>query len=126
MSRLLLIVFATLVLLTGPAAHAAPGDKPRIEAPRFYAVVFGVRYTPEGDVSQLRLLKVVDPRRGNADAPEVGVPERFVQAAREALATPRMRPKAGEVPQDEVFTYFFFDPARPERADLDPRPRRVR
>lgn len=119
MLRLLLVLLLTL----GTIAPGARADTTAPKTPRFYAVVFGVVFAPTGDVGQLRLLKVVDPRRGNADAPEVAVPEQYVEAVRRMLSSPRYRPAADSVPKDEVYMYFFHDPARPDRADLDPRPK---
>lgn len=121
MSRLL-AVLALILLALPPFASAAEEAAPK-PGQRFYAVVFGVTFAANGDVKTLRLLKVVDPRAGNADAPNVKIPDEFTAAVGKMLATPRYRPRPENVKPDEVYTYFFFDPARPNRADLDPRPR---
>ncbi len=116
---ILFSLVAMLVLSSVAAAQNAP-TAPRV----IYAVVFGVLFDEAGEVRQLRLIKVVEPRKGNADAEGVTVPEVFVESVRKLLATPRYRPKPGIVKPDEIFTYFFYDPDQPTRADFDPRPQR--
>jgi hypothetical protein len=116
---ILFSLVAVLVLSSVAAAQNAP-TAPRV----IYAVVFGVLFDEAGEVRQLRLIKVVEPRKGNADAEGVTVPEVFVESVRKLLATPRYRPKPGIVKPDEIFTYFFYDPDQPSRADFDPRPQR--
>lgn len=124
MSRFRPLVLALALAATLPAAlpvHAA--DAPA--APKvIYAVVFGVVFESNGDVKSLRLVKVVEPRKGNADAPDVKVPDAYVESVRKMLASPRYKPRPDAIKPEEVFTYFFFDPDRPNRADIDPRPRR--
>lgn len=121
--RFIQSVLFLLAVLLAPAASAAEQSAPT--APRVvYAVVFGVLFDEAGEVSQLRLIKVVEPRKGNADAEGVTIPEVYVQAVRKLLATPRYRPKPGVVKPDEIFTYFFYDPDQPTRANYDPRPQR--
>lgn len=116
-------VLFILAVLFAPGASAAEQSAPT--APRVvYAVVFGVLFDEAGEVSQLRLIKVVEPRKGNADAEGVTIPEVYVQAVRKMLATPRYRPKPGVMKPDEIFTYFFYDPDQPTRANYDPRPQR--
>ncbi len=116
---ILCALFAMFALSSVAMAQNAP-TAPRV----IYAVVFGVLFDEAGDVRQLRLIKVVEPRKGNADAEGVTIPETFVESVRKLLATPRYRPKPGVVKPDEIFTYFFYDPDQPARADFDPRPQR--
>lgn len=113
---LLVLTFASAT----PAAEQSAPTAPRV----VYAVVFGVLFDEAGEVRQLRLIKVVEPRKGNADAEGVTVPDVYVQAVRKLLATPRYRPKPGVVKPEEIFTYFFYDPDQPTRANYDPRPQR--
>lgn len=120
MARFAAILLALALAAVGPVLAQNPAPAPKV----IYAVVFGVVFDSLGNVERLRLVKVVEPRRGNADAQGVEVPERYVEAVRKMLASPRYKPKAGAAKPDEVFTYFFFDPDQPDRADLDPRPRR--
>jgi hypothetical protein len=115
----LLALAAMLAASTVAMAQNAPAA-PRV----IYAVVFGVLFDEAGEVRQLRLVKVVEPRKGNADADGVTIPEVYVESVRKLLATPRYRPKPGVVKPDEIFTYFFYDPDQPTRADFDPRPQR--
>lgn len=118
--RSILFALAAMFALSSVATAQTAPTAPRV----IYAVVFGVLFDETGEVRQLRLIKVVEPRKGNADAEGVTVPEVFVESVRKLLATPRYRPKPGIVKPDEIFTYFFYDPAQPTRADFDPRPQR--
>ncbi len=120
MNSIVRLLVLCLFVIFSAAGHA---DEPSTGARRFYAAVFGIVFAENGDVKQLRLLKVVDPRKGNADAEGVEIPQTFVDAVHKMLSSPKYRPKAGAVPADETYTYFFYDPSRPDRADLDPRPR---
>jgi hypothetical protein len=121
--RLLRFTAFVLALVLAPSLPAAAQNAPT--SPRIiYAVVFGVLFDETGDVRQLRLVKVVEPRKGNADAEGVTIPEVYVGSVRKLLATPRYRPKPDAIKAEEVFTYFFYDPDQPARADFDPRPRR--
>ncbi|MFO1321394.1 MAG: hypothetical protein U1F52_17415 [Burkholderiales bacterium] len=119
MPRLFALLVAAVLGFAMPA-HAEKPAAPKV----IYAVVVGVVFTELGEVDKLRVVKVVEPRKGNADAVGVTVPEEYVASVRRMLASPRYRPKPGQAKPDEVFTYFFFDPSQPDRADLDPRPRR--
>jgi len=115
-----LLALAVMLAASAPAAAQNVPTAPRI----IYAVVFGVLFDEVGEVRQLRLVKVAEPRRGHADAEGVTIPEVYVASVRKLLATPRYRPKPGIVKPDEIFTYFFYDPDQPARADFDPRPQR--
>ena len=118
--RSFLLVLAVLLAALAPAAAQTAPTAPRA----IYAVVFGVLFDEAGEVRQLRLVKVVEPRKGNADAEGVTIPEVYVEAVRKLLATPRYRPKPGVLKPEEIFTYFFYDPDQPTRANYDPRPQR--
>ncbi len=121
----LALVLALAFAATLPAAlpvHAA--DAPPAMTKVIYLAVFGVVFDEKADVKSLRLVKVVEPRKGNADAPDVKIPDAYIESVRKMLASPRFKPRPDAIKPDEVFTYFFFDPDRPNRADLDPRPRR--
>lgn len=113
-------LLAALLAWTAPAVAA--DDAPKVPS-KIYAVVFGVLFDAKGDVDQLRMVRVLDIREGNKDATDVVVPERFVTAVRKMLASPRYKPKPADVKPEEIFTYFFFDPQQPDRANLDPRPK---
>ncbi len=122
MFRLFAFALAAVLGFALPAqAQNAPGG-PKV----IYAVVVGIVFTEKGDVDKLRVVKVVEPRNGNADAVGVTVPDEYLASVRKMLASPRYRPKPGQVKPEETYTYFFFDPDQPGRADLDPRPRRQR
>lgn len=116
----ILFILAVTFAAAAPAAEQSAPTAPRV----VYAVVFGVLFDEAGEVRQLRLIKVVEPRKGNADAEGVTIPDVYVQSVRKLLATPRYRPKPGVMKPEEIFTYFFYDPDQPTRANYDPRPQR--
>lgn len=116
----LFALFVALLLAFAAPAHAEKSSGSKV----IYAVVVGVVFTELGEVDRLRIVKVVEPRKGNADAVGVTVPDTYVASVRKLLASPRYRPKPGAAKPEEIFTYFFFDPDQPDRADLDPRPKR--
>jgi hypothetical protein len=120
MSRLLALLIALAVATALPVAAQEKPSAPSV----IYAVVFGVLFDEQGNVKQLRLLKVLEPRKGNAEATGVEIPEAYVESVHKLLSSPRYRPSPEMVKPEEVFTYFFYDPNQPTRADLDPRPRR--
>ena len=92
-------LLAALLAWTGPAVAA--DDAPKVPS-KIYAVVFGVVFDPKGDVNQLRMVRVLDIREGNKDATDVVVPERFVDAVRKMLASPRYKPKPADVKPEEI------------------------
>lgn len=119
LSRLFPLLLAALL----SAASAVRADEAPKAPGKIYAVVFGVHYDEQAKVKALRMVRVVDFRQGNQDATDVEVPERYVTAVRALLESPRYQPKPEDVKPEELFTYFFFDPAQPDRANLDPRPK---
>lgn len=113
-------LISTLLAAAMPAlAQEAAPRSPSV----IYGVIFGVLFDETGNVRQLRVMRVFEPRRGNTDPVEVEVPDRFVAAVKKMLGTPRYRPKPEAIKPEEVYAYFFYDPAQPDRADLDPRPK---
>ena len=85
-------------------------------APKLYAVVFQVTVNSAGKIDTLEVSKVVDPSSGTTNAVDVPVPKDYVTAARAFLSkqTYTSDPK-------HFFTYTFYDPSQPTRADLDPK-----
>lgn len=117
----LALAFAATLPVALPVQAA---DAPPAMTKVIYLAVFGVTFDEKADVKELRLIKVVEPRKGNADAPDVRIPDAYIASVRKMLASPRYKPRPDAIRPEEVFTYFFFDPERPNRADIDPRPRR--
>lgn len=115
--------FLLPALLAAVALPALGQQAPAAPPSSIYGVIFGVLFDDAGTVRQLRVMRVFEPRRGNVEAVDVEVPERFVAAVKKMLETPRYRPKPDVIKPEEVYAYFFYDPAQPDRADFDPRPR---
>ena len=65
MNSIVRLLVLCLFVIFSAAGHA---DEPSTGARRFYAAVFGIVFAENGDVKQLRLLKVVDPRKGQGPA----------------------------------------------------------
>ncbi len=113
-------LISTLLAAAVPALAQEAAPRP---PSAIYGVIFGVLFDEAGNVRQLRVMRVFEPRRGNTDPVEVEVPERYVAAVKKMLETPRYRPRPEAIKPEEVYAYFFYDPAQPDRADLDPRPK---
>jgi hypothetical protein len=60
--------------------------------------------------------KVIDPSSGTTDEVRIDVPDSYLRAAR---ALPIKRNYGVESPHFD--TWLFFDPNRPDRADIDPK-----
>jgi type II secretory pathway component PulC len=105
--QLLAAVFAALLASATLAQSSAPA--------KLYAVVFQVTVNSSGKVDALEVSKVLDPSSGTTNAVNVPVPESYVAAAREFLSK---RTYSADPPQ--FFTYTFYDPSRPSKADIDP------
>lgn len=106
MGRLAAII---LLLISGALQAQAPPAK-------LYAVVFEVTVNSFGKVDTLKVAKVIDPATGSTDAVDIAVPATYVQAAQK-LYIERTYPAN----QKHFFTYAFYDPSRPGRADIDPK-----
>lgn len=94
----------------------APGQSPASTTAKIYAVVFQVTVNSSGKVDTLRVAKVLDPSSGDTHSVDVTIPQSYVAAARAVLLK---RTYATEPKQ--FFTYTFYDPSQPSRADIDPR-----
>jgi hypothetical protein len=104
----LMFVFLAILSATSGTVVAQPSQ--------LYAVIFEVTLGTDGKVTDLKLARVIDPATGSLDSVNVTVPEIFVSAAREKM---RLR----TYPTDDLhfFTYFFYDPVRPNDATIDPK-----
>lgn len=115
--------FFLSALLAAAAFPALGQQAPSAPPSVIYGVIFGVLFDEAGNVRQLRIMRVFEPRRGNVEAVNVEVSDRFVAAVKKMLESPRYRPQADMIKPEEVYAYFFYDPSQPDRADFDPRPR---
>ena len=89
-----------------PHSQAAP--------PKLYAVIFDVTVNSTGKVETLKVAKVIDPGTHTTDAVSVPVPDSYLNAAKALLI------KTNYGPDPSHFnTWLFYDPARPNRADID-------
>ena len=111
--RFVMIALATALL----AVTRLTANEPMPE--KLYAVVFGVVVDEKGQLVSFRVEKVIDPRSGSTAAVDVAVPESYVAAAHELAAAKKYEPQLKDGKPVEFFTWFYFDPMRPTRADLD-------
>jgi hypothetical protein len=101
------------VLLALLFAGTALGES--AEPARLYAVVFEVTINSSGKVNKLRVSKVTDPSSGSDNAIDLSVPAEYVAAARAFLSKRTYSSK-----DKQFFTYTFYDPMQPSKADIDP------
>ena len=104
------------VLAAVLAALLASAALPQSSVPaKLYAVIFQVTVNSSGKVDTLKISKVLDPSSGSTEAVNVPIPESYVAAAQAFLSrrTYSAEPK-------QFFTYTFYDPSRPAKADIDP------
>jgi len=111
--RIVMIALATALL----AVTRITANEPVSE--KLYAVIFGVIVDKKGQLVSFRVDKVMDPRSGSTAAVDVAVPETYVAAARALAAAKKYEPHLKDGKPVEFFTWFYFDPAQPTRADLD-------
>ena len=111
-----LLTVAALLGLFGPAPLGHAGD--------LYAVVFGVVVNEKSQLTSFRVAKVTDPRSGSIDSVNVAIPESFIAAARKLSIAKNYPPQFENGKPKEFFTYYFYDPVEPNRADIDPNTQR--
>ena len=92
----------------GALAQSAPPSK-------LYAVVFHATVDSSGKLDALEISKVIDPGTGTTDPVNVDVPASYVSAARSFLSKRTYDPDP-----PSFYTYTFYDPSQPSRADIDP------
>jgi hypothetical protein len=122
----LTIVRRAALLLAVPLsilpAAAAPAVAPpvRVACERLYVAVWRIDYDNAGQVAQVTLQHVIDPTNGRtpeeaASRPiQMELPPAYLAAARAFLAR-RPRQPGGPSP---AYSWTFFDPAQPGRADI--------
>jgi hypothetical protein len=103
------VIYAAVLLIILGVIHAQSAS------PTLYAVIFDVTVNSAGKVQTLKVAKVIDPSTHTTDAVNVAVPDSYVSAAKALLI------KTNYGPDPTHFTtWLFYDPARPNRADIDP------
>lgn len=100
------------------------GQNPTSSPSRLYAVVFGFVIDETGELKSFRVEKVVDPNSGSTEAVDVKVPDSFVSAARAHVMAKGYKGTLENGTPKEMYTYFFFDPKQPDRADIQPQKRK--
>ena len=113
MHRRLLSALSIATFIAGVSA-AVSGPTPT--SPHIYAVVFAATVDSNGKIDTLVVSKVIDPSSGTTDAVEVAVPKDYLAAARDLL-----RQRTYPTNPGHFFTYTFFDPTQPSKADIDPK-----
>ena len=106
------LLYAALLLMISSFAYAqyAPPNPGKL-----YAVIFDVTVNSAGKVETLKVAKVIDPSTHSTDSVNVAVPDSYLSAAKALLI------KTNYGPDPTHFnTWLFYDPARPNRADIDP------
>ena len=107
-----LLVSAIVLLLCSTLAFAQNSSLPE---QKLYAVIFDVTVDASGKVGDLAVAKVIDPASGTTNPVEVEVPESFVRAAHSSLLQ-----RSYSASRKQFYTYIFYDPLQPDRADIDP------
>jgi hypothetical protein len=105
--RILSLIFATFLA-------SEPLAAPTVST-TLYAVVFEVTVNSSGKLNSLKISKVIDPRTGSTDAIDLPVPEEYVKAVQEFLSK-----RTYDTKDEKFFTYTFYDPSQPSKADIDP------
>ena len=103
------LMYAAFLLMVSCFAHSQSA------LPKLYAVIFDVTVNSTGKVETLKVAKVIDPGTHTTDAVNVPVPDSYLTAAKALL----MKTNYGPDPT-HFNTWLFYDPARPNRADIDP------
>jgi hypothetical protein len=106
------LIYAAFLLLVAGSIHA---QSPPPNPGKLYAVIFDVTVNSAGKVETLKVAKVIDPSTHTTDAVNVTVSDSYLSAAKALLI------KTNYGPDPTHFnTWLFYDPARPNRADIDP------
>ena len=103
------LIYAAFLLMVSGFVHAQSAP------PKLYAVIFDVTVNSTGKVESLKVAKVIDPSTHTTNAVNVAVPESYLSAAKALL----IKKDYGADPT-HFNTWLFYDPARPNRADIDP------
>jgi hypothetical protein len=106
------LIYAAFLLIVSGSIHAQSASP---NPGKLYAVIFDVTVNSAGMVETLKVAKVIDPNTHSTDAVNVAVPDSYLSAARALL----IKTSYGADPT-HFNTWLFYDPARPNRADIDP------
>jgi hypothetical protein len=115
--RSMMFAFLCVALLIG----LSYGQNSQSHPDKLYAVVFGFVIDESGKLQSFRVSKVIDPQSGSTDAVNLRVPDAYMAAARTQLMKKSHNATVENGKPKEMFTYFFFDPKQPTRADIDPK-----
>lgn len=83
---------------------------------KLYAVVLHATVDTSGKIETLNVSKVLDPSSGTTNPVDVPIPKSYIAAARSFLSK-----RTYPTDPKEFFTYTFYDPSQPTRADIDPK-----
>jgi hypothetical protein len=108
--RLLVVTMAFLLVSTAWA------QAPSLVSTKVYAVIFQATVNSNGKIDTIEVSKVVDPSSGTTNAVDIAVPQSYVLAARAFLSK-----RTYSADPKQFFTYTFYDPSQPTRADIDPK-----
>lgn len=109
--RIIVALVLGLVLTAGLQREA-----PAQALAKIYAVIFEATVNAAGKIETLQVSKVIDTSTHSTDAVPVPVPAEFIAAAKAQLLT-----RTYPISPNPFFTYLYFDPTRPTKADIDPR-----
>jgi len=90
------------------------------DEPPYYAAIFGITVDSSGDLKAFRFIKVIDQTGGAPTSPNLQPPKEYIDAARKLAAQKKYVPRMVDGMPKEFFTWFFYVPSQPDRADLDP------
>jgi hypothetical protein len=138
------LMYAALLLMVSGSIHAQSTSP---NAGKLCAVIFDVTVNSTGKVETLKVAKVIDPSTHTTDAVNVAVPDSYLSAAQPRasrhpwLVNPartslcgrssgstrlpissKRHPALPNYGADSTHfnAWLFYDPARPNRADIDP------
>jgi hypothetical protein len=106
------LIYASLLLIVIGAVHAQSTSP---SPAKLYAVIFDATANSAGILQTLKVAKVIDPSTHSTDAVNVAVPDSYLSAAKALLIKTNYGPDSAH-----FSTWLFYDPARPNRADIDP------
>lgn len=106
-------VLLILSLAMSVTAHAAsPRD--------YYAATFGITLDKGGELIAFRLVEVLDPTDRRRTPQDIHPPQSYIDAARQVVLDKKYKPEIVEGHPKEFFTWLYYLPSQPDRADLDP------
>lgn len=107
-----LLIATIFLLFTGSALAQLSAPVPT----KLYAVVFQATVNASGKIDTLKVSKVLDPSSGTTTPVDVPVPQSYVAAAKTFLSK-----RTYSTDPKRFFTYTFYDPSQPARADIEPK-----